>query len=115
VAQVRLFAGEGGIVVNGKPYAELFPRLEHRRVIEGPLTATEMAGKFRVEVKVTGGGMSGQAAAIRLGIARALVRETEALKPVLRKEGFLTRDPRVKERKKPGLLRARKAPQYTKR
>jgi len=115
VAQVRLFAGEGGIVVNGKPYAELFPRLEHRRVIEGPLNATEMAGKFRVEVKVTGGGMSGQAAAIRLGIARALVRETEALKPVLRKEGFLTRDPRVKERKKPGLLRARKAPQYTKR
>jgi len=115
VAQVRLYAGEGGIVVNGKPYAELFPRLEHRRVIEGPLTATEMAGKFRVEVKVTGGGMSGQAAAIRLGIARALVRETEALKPVLRKEGFLTRDPRVKERKKPGLLRARKAPQYTKR
>ncbi len=115
VAQVRLYAGEGGIVVNGKPYAELFPRLEHRRVIEGPLTATEMVGKFRVEVKVTGGGMSGQAAAIRLGIARALVRETEALKPVLRKEGFLTRDPRVKERKKPGLLRARKAPQYTKR
>ena len=115
VAQVRLYAGEGGIVVNGKPYAELFPRLEHRRVIEGPLTATEMVGKFRVEVKVTGGGMSGQAAAIRLGIARALVRETEALKPVLRKEVFLTRAPRVKERKKPGLLRARKAPQYTKR
>ncbi len=115
VAQVRLYAGEGGIVVNGKPYTELFPRLEHRRVIEGPLSVTDMAGKFRVEVKVTGGGMSGQATAIRLGIARALVRETEVLKPILRKEGFLTRDPRVKERKKPGLLRARKAPQYTKR
>jgi small subunit ribosomal protein S9 len=115
IAQVRLFAGEGGIVVNGKPYEELFPRLEHRRVIEGPLAATEMVGKFRIEVKTSGGGMSGQADAIRLGIARALVRESEALKPILRKEGFLTRDPRVKERKKAGLLRARKAPQYTKR
>ena len=115
VAQVRLYAGEGGIVVNGKPYTELFPRLEHRRMIEGPLASTEMIGKFRVEVKVAGGGISGQAGAIRHGIARALVRESEALKPTLRKEGFLTRDPRVKERKKPGLLRARKAPQYTKR
>lgn len=115
IAQVRLFAGEGGIIVNGKPYAELFPRLEHRRVIEGPLAATEMTGKFRIEVKTSGGGVSGQADAIRLGIARALVRESEALKPILRKEGFLTRDPRIKERKKPGLLRARKAPQYTKR
>ena len=115
VAQVRLFAGEGGILVNGKPYTELFPRLEHRRMIEAPLASTEMADKFRVEVKVTGGGVSGQAEAIRHGIARALVRESEILKPVLRKEGFLTRDPRVKERKKYGLRRARKAPQYTKR
>lgn len=96
VAQVRLFAGEGGILVNGKPYSEVFPRLEHRRMIEAPLASTELAGKFRVEVKVTGGGVSGQAGAIRHAIARALVRESEALKPVLRKEGFLTRDPRVK-------------------
>lgn len=115
IAQVRLYAGEGGISVNGKPYTDVFPRLEHRRVIESPLNVTELAGKFRVEVKVQGGGISAQAGAIRLGIARALVRESEALKPVLRKEGYLTRDPRVKERKKPGLRRARKAPQYTKR
>jgi small subunit ribosomal protein S9 len=115
IAQVRLYAGEGGITVNGKPHTELFPRLEHRRMIEGPLESTEMMGKFRVEVKVAGGGVSGQAGAIRHGIARALVRESEALKPTLRKEGFLTRDPRVKERKKYGLRRARKAPQYTKR
>lgn len=115
IAQVRLFAGEGGIIVNGKPYTELFPRLEHRRMIEGPLSSTDMMGKFRVEVKVVGGGVTGQAGAIRHGIARALVRESEVLKPTLRKEGFLTRDPRVKERKKYGLRRARKAPQYTKR
>jgi small subunit ribosomal protein S9 len=115
VAQVRLFAGEGGILVNGKPYTEVFPRLEHRRMIEAPLASTELAGKFRVEVKVNGGGVSGQAGAIRHAIARALVRESDVLKPVLRKEGFLTRDPRVKERKKYGLRRARKAPQYTKR
>jgi small subunit ribosomal protein S9 len=115
VAQVRLYAGEGGITINGKPHTEVFSRLEHRRMIEAPLESTELAGKFRVEVKVVGGGTSGQAGAIRHGIARALVRESEALKPVLRKEGFLTRDPRVKERKKYGLLRARKAPQYTKR
>ncbi|NLE95357.1 MAG: 30S ribosomal protein S9 [Dehalococcoidia bacterium] len=115
VAQVRLYAGEGGILVNGKPHTELFPRLEHRRMIEGPLTVTDMMGKFRVEVKVLGGGTTGQAGAISHGIARALVRESEVLKPALRKEGFLTRDPRVKERKKYGLRRARKAPQYTKR
>ena len=115
IAQVRLFAGGGGITVNGKPYTEAFPRVDHQAKIVAPLEVTEMADKFRVEVKVTGGGITGQADAIRHGIARALVRESEALKPTLRKEGFLTRDPRVKERKKPGLRRARKAPQYTKR
>ncbi len=115
IAQVRLYAGEGGIIVNGKPHDEVFPRLEHRRMIEAPLASTELAGKFHVTVKVVGGGASGQAGAIRHGIARALVRESEVLKPTLRKEGFLTRDPRVKERKKYGLRRARKAPQYTKR
>ncbi len=115
IAQVRLYAGSGGITVNGKPYDEVFTRVEHRTKIVAPLEVTEMADKFRVEAKVAGGGISGQADAIRHGIARALVRESEALKPVLRKEGFLTRDPRVKERKKYGLRRARKAPQYTKR
>jgi small subunit ribosomal protein S9 len=115
IAQVRLYAGGGGITVNGKPYTEVFPRMDHRAKIVSPLEVTEMGDKFRVEVKVAGGGITGQADAIRHGIARALVRESEALKPTLRKAGFLTRDPRVKERKKPGLRRARKAPQYTKR
>ena len=115
IAQVKLFAGSGEITVNGKPYTDVFPRIDHRAKIVSPLEVTEMGDKFRVEVKVTGGGITGQADAIRHGIARALVRESEALKPTLRKAGFLTRDPRVKERKKPGLRRARKAPQYTKR
>jgi small subunit ribosomal protein S9 len=84
-------------------------------MIEHPLLATENMGKFRVTVKVNGGGLSGQAGAIRHGIARALVKENELFRPVLRKEGLLTRDARVKERKKYGLKRARKAPQYTKR
>jgi len=115
VAQVRLYSGEGGITVNGKPYTVFFPRVDHQYVVESALRVTELSDKFRVEVKVNGGGMSGQAGAVRHGIARALVRESEALRPTLRKEGFLTRDPRAKERKKYGLRRARKAKQYTKR
>jgi small subunit ribosomal protein S9 len=116
IAQVKLFSGgKGEIIVNGKPYQELFPRLEHRRHIERPFVATETMGKFNVEVKVTGGGVSGQAEAIRHGIARALVKANEQFKPLLRQEGLLTRDARIKERKKYGLKRARKAPQYTKR
>jgi small subunit ribosomal protein S9 len=115
IAQVKLFPGKGEIVINDKPYQEAFPRVEHRHMIEHPLLATENLGKFRVVVKVNGGGLSGQAGAIRHGIARALAKENELFKPVLRKEGLLTRDARVKERKKYGLKRARKAPQYTKR
>ncbi len=115
IAQVRILPGKGEIIINDKPYQEAFPRVEHRHMIEHPLLATENMGKFRVIVKVNGGGMSGQAGAIRHGIARALVKENELFKPVLRKEGLLTRDARVKERKKYGLKRARKAPQYTKR
>lgn len=115
IAQVKLFSGSGAIIVNGKPYQEVFPRLEHRRTIELPFLATETVGKFNVEVKVIGGGMSGQAGAIRHGIARALVKANEQFRPLLRREGLLTRDSRVKERKKYGLKRARKAPQYTKR
>jgi small subunit ribosomal protein S9 len=115
VAQVKLFSGRGEIIVNGKPYQDVFPRREHRRTIEHPFVATDTEGKFNVEVKVNGGGISGQAWAIRHGIARALVRANEQFKPLLRQEGLLTRDPRVKERKKYGLKRARKAPQYTKR
>jgi small subunit ribosomal protein S9 len=115
VAQVKLFSGRGEIIVNGKPYQDVFPRREHRRTIEHPFVATDTEGKFNVEVKVNGGGISGQAWAIRHGIARALVRANEQFKPLLRQEGLLTRDPRVKERKKYGLKRASKAPQYTKR
>lgn len=115
IAQVRLFPGKGEIIVNDKPYQEAFTRLEHRRMIEHPLLSTDTVGKFRVTAKVDGGGLSGQAAAIRHGIARALAKENEVFKPVLRREGLLTRDARVKERKKYGLKRARKAPQYTKR
>jgi small subunit ribosomal protein S9 len=115
IAQVRLFPGKGEIIVNDKSYQEAFPRVEHRHMIEHPLLATDNMGKFCVMVKVNGGGLSGQAGAIRHGIARALAKENELFKPVLRKEGLLTRDARIKERKKYGLKRARKAPQYTKR
>lgn len=116
VAQVKLFlGGSGQIMVNGKPYQEVFPRLEHRRTIEHPFVATDTVGKFDVEVKVQGGGIGGWVGAIKHGIARALVQANEQFKPLLRQEGLLTRDARVKERKKYGLKRARKAPQYTKR
>lgn len=115
IAQVRLLPGEGEIIVNGKPYQEVFTRIEHRRMIEQPLLATNTMGKFNITVKVNGGGLTGQAGSIRHGIARALARENELFKPMLRKEGLLTRDSRIKERKKYGLKRARKAPQYTKR
>jgi small subunit ribosomal protein S9 len=115
IAQVKLFSGKGEIMVNGKPYQDFFPRLEHRRNVEHPFKATDTIGKFNVEIKVTGGGVTGQAEAIRHGIARALVKANEQFKPVLRQEGLLTRDSRIKERKKYGLKRARKAPQYTKR
>ncbi|GAH70637.1 unnamed protein product [marine sediment metagenome] len=115
VAQVRVLPGSGAIIINGTPYEELFPRLEHRRIIMQPLLVTENTSKYNVVVKVNGGGISGQSGAISHGIARALVRTDERLKPILRQYGLLTRDPRVKERKKPGLKRARKAPQYTKR
>lgn len=115
IARVKLFPGSGEIIVNGKPYQQVFTRVEHRHAIETPFKATDTVGRYSAEIKVIGGGMTGWAGAIRLGIARALVRVNEHFKPLLRKEGLLTRDPRVKERKKYGLKRARKAPQYTKR
>ena len=115
VAQVRLLEGNGAIVVNGSPYEERFSRLEHRQTILQPLLVTDNVGKYNVMVKVSGGGTTGQSGAISHGIARALVRADENLKPLLRKNRLLTRDSRVKERKKAGLKRARKAPQYTKR
>ena len=115
IAQVKLSPGTGAIIVNGAPYEERFPRLEHRRTIVQPLFVTERVDKYNVVVKVNGGGVSGQSDAISHGIARALVKADEKLRPVLRQHGLLTRDSRIKERKKPGLRRARKAPQYTKR
>jgi small subunit ribosomal protein S9 len=115
IARVRLVPGTGEIIINGIPYEQLFVRDEHRRIITKPLLVTENLGKYNTVVKVEGGGITGQSGAISHGIARALVKADESLKPVLRQNGLLTRDPRVKERKKPGLRRARKAPQYTKR
>jgi small subunit ribosomal protein S9 len=115
VARVRIFAGNGTIIVNGKPFDELFSRQALKDDILRPLQVTNNLDKFSAMVKVVGGGISGQVGAIRHGLARALVEVDESLKPALKKEGLLTRDPRVKERKKPGLVRARKAKQYTKR
>jgi small subunit ribosomal protein S9 len=115
VARVRLYAGTGAVVINGKPLDELFVRPVHRDAILRPLVVSETQDKFNAQVKVDGGGVTGWAGAISHGIARALVAADENLKPVLRRNGLLTRDPRVKERKKYGLKRARKAPQYTKR
>ncbi|MDO9333934.1 MAG: 30S ribosomal protein S9 [Dehalococcoidales bacterium] len=115
VARVRLLPGKGAIVINGTPYEELFTRTEYRRAITKPLIVTDSMNRFNVVVKVEGGGITGQAAAISHGIARALVQANQENKLKLRQGGLLTRDPRAKERKKAGLRRARKAPQYTKR
>ena len=115
VARVRLYPGSGSIVVNEKPMEDVFSLLRHRNVIFQPMQVTETTGKFRVQAKVRGGGVSGWADAIAHGIARALVVANEDARKPLRSHGLLTRDARVKERKKYGLKRARKAPQYTKR
>jgi len=115
VARVRLLPGNGSIIVNGMSYEDRFPRPQHRRTITQPLLVTENGDKYNVVAKVTGGGISGQCGAISHGISRALVVSDERLRPTLRQYGLLTRDARVKERKKVGLKRARKAPQYTKR
>ena len=116
VARVRIYPnGDGHMTINGRDAEQYFGREVLMSMARSPLRALELATRFNVSVKVLGGGVSGQAGAIRHGIARALVRVDEAHRPTLRKNGFLTRDPRMKERKKPGLKRARKAPQYTKR
>ena len=115
IARVRLYPGNGQITINGKNADQLFTRPEQRRLIEEPLRHTGMHNSFSAVVQCTGGGINGWAGAIRLGIARALLASDETLRRPLRQAGMLTRDPRAKERKKPGLKRARKAPQYTKR
>lgn len=114
-ARVRLYPGEGNIIVNNKPMEEYFSRERDVLYLLEPLRATGTADTFNVSVKVQGGGVSGQAGAVCHGIARALLAADPDLRPILRKGGFLSRDARMKERKKPGLKRARKAPQYTKR
>ena len=115
-ARVRLYpSGEGSIVINDRPLDQYFVRPKDVLALMGPLRATAAESRFNISVKVKGGGMTGQAGAVSLGIARALLKVDPDLRPILRRGGFLTRDSRVKERKKPGLKRARKAPQYTKR
>lgn len=116
VARVRLYPGNGAIVVNGKPLEEVFTRDEHRRIILSPLDRVSRDVKFSAQVKCAGGGITGWADAIRMGISRALVAADPNAKPILKRPGnLLTRDSRMKERKKAGLKRARKAPQFTKR
>ncbi|NLW45483.1 MAG: 30S ribosomal protein S9 [Syntrophomonadaceae bacterium] len=115
VARVRLLPGDGNITINGKTFETYFPNRTLRLVVMQPLVLTETVGRFDVVARVHGGGVSGQAGAVRLGIARALVKANPELRKQLRRAGYLTRDPRMKERKKYGLHKARKAPQYSKR
>ena len=115
IARVRLIPGEGNIVINKRPIDEDFGLETLKTVVRQPLTLTDTLAKFDVIVNVTGGGYTGQAGAIRHGIARALVKADEELKDSIKKAGFLTRDPRMKERKKYGLKAARRAPQFSKR
>ncbi|HET6443405.1 MAG TPA: 30S ribosomal protein S9 [candidate division Zixibacteria bacterium] len=116
--RIRIYMDEqasGEFFVNGKTVNEYFPRVGDVDVLMGPLNDTELAGNVDVTVLVQGGGITGQTDAVRLGLARALIKYDEEFRNVLRTGGHMTRDPRVKERKKPGLKRARKAPTYTKR
>jgi small subunit ribosomal protein S9 len=114
-ARTRLYAGEGKIEINGRSMEEYFPRKTLQMVVRQPLVLTKLLGKFSVRVNVSGGGVTGQAEAVRHGISRALLEVDPALRPVLKKAGLLTRDARRKERKKYGLRAARARYQYSKR
>lgn len=114
-ARVRIYPGTGEIVVNDLPMETYFSRALDRMILKQPLVLTGTESAYNVSIHVRGGGDSGQAAAVRQGIARALSEADNGMRPGLKTAGFLTRDPREKERKKPGLKRARKAKQYTKR
>lgn len=114
-ARVRIYPGNGEIIVNDKPMPDYFGRSLDQMILMQPLRLTGLEGTYNVSIHVKGGGESGQASAARHGISRALVESDGNLRTVLKSAGFLTRDPRAKERKKPGLKRARKAQQYTKR
>jgi small subunit ribosomal protein S9 len=115
VARIRLTPGEGRVVINDKTPLAYLGRRALEQLVQQPLRVTESVRRFDISVKVEGGGVAGQAGAIAHGIARALVEQDENLRPVLKRAGLLRRDARMKERKKYGLKRARKAPQYTKR
>ena len=115
IARTRLYPGSGQIEVNGRPMEQYFPRKTLQMIVRQPLALTKRAEQFDIKVNVCGGGISGQAAAVRLGISRALLENDAALRPALKKAGFLTRDARKKERKKYGLAAARARFQYSKR
>ncbi|RYD73234.1 MAG: 30S ribosomal protein S9 [Sphingobacteriales bacterium] len=115
IARIYLEAGSGNITINGKKYDEYFPAKLRQFVIEQPLDVTTSLGTYDIKINVKGGGLTGQAEAIRLGIARALVKENADVKPSLKEKGFLTRDPRMVERKKFGHKKARKSFQFSKR
>ena len=115
VAQVRLSPGEGKVLVNKRPLTEYFGKKTLEMVVRQPLVLTKTEGRYDILATVKGGGVTGQAGAIRLGIARALLKADNEMRPSLKKAGFLTRDPRMKERKKYGLKGARRAPQFSKR
>ncbi len=115
IARVYMVPGKGNITVNGRTLDEYFGLETLKVIVRQPLTATETTEKYDVKINVKGGGYTGQAGAIRHGIARALLKVDEDFRPVLKKAGYLTRDPRMKERKKYGLKAARRAPQFSKR
>ena len=115
IARVILRPGDGGTWINGRTIDDYFPRASHRTMVLAPLKVADAEGSYDLRVRVEGGGPSGQAGAIRHGIARALVEADPELRKVLKREGFLTRDARKVERKKAGLHKARKAPQFSKR
>jgi small subunit ribosomal protein S9 len=115
IARVRLVPGEGKVLINDRTLDDYFGLATLKVIVKQPLVLTDTASKFDVLCKVTGGGFTGQAGAIRHGISRALIKADEEFRGVLKKAGFLTRDPRMKERKKYGLKKARRAPQFSKR
>ena len=115
VARVRVYPGSGTITINGRSIDEYFGLDTLKLIVRQPLTLTDLVDKFDIVCTVAGGGVTGQAGAIRHGLSRALLQYSDELRPVLKKAGFLTRDPRMKERKKYGLKAARRAPQFSKR
>jgi len=115
IARVFLVPGEGNVTINKRPLSEYFGRRTLEMIVRQPIELIGGAGRFDIQAKVLGGGISGQAGAIKMGIARALIQADPNLRPMLKKAGFLTRDPRMKERRKYGLKKARRAPQFSKR